>query len=81
MSVVQGFGGMHWVGSDLHLDPALPDQWTALEFHLRWGALLRVQVTPTRTEVFHLSGEAVELNLYGAKLKLSEGSIEEIERP
>jgi maltose phosphorylase len=82
MSVVQGFGGMHWVGSDLHLDPALPDQWTALEFHLRFrGALLRVQVEPTRTEVLHLSGEAVELKLYGTKLKLSEGSAEQIERP
>ena len=82
MSVVQGFGGMHWVGSDLHLDPALPDQWTALEFHLRFrGALLRVQVEPTRTEVLHLSGEAVELKLYGTKLKMSEGSIEQIERP
>ena len=82
MSVVQGFGGMHWVGSDLHLDPALPDQWTALEFHLRFrGALLRVQVEPTRTEVLHLSGEAVELKLYGTKLKLSAGSIEQIERP
>ena len=72
MSVAQGFGGMHWVGSDLHLDPALPDQWTALEFHLRFrGALLRVQVEPTRTEVLHLSGEAGELKLYGTKLKLS----------
>jgi maltose phosphorylase len=82
MSVVQGFGGMHWVGSDLHLDPALPDQWTALEFHLRFrGALLRVQVEPTRTEVLHLSGEAVELKLYGIKLKLYEGSAEQIERP
>ena len=82
MSVVQGFGGMHWVGSDLHLDPALPDQWTALEFHLRFrGALLRVQVEPTGTEVLHLSGEAVELKLYGTKLKLSEGSAEQIERP
>ena len=82
MSVVQGFGGMHWVGSDLISTQHCPISGQPSNSTSGFGgALLRVQVEPTRTEVLHLSGEAVELKLYGTKLKLSEGSAEQIERP
>ena len=67
---VYGFGGLRMVGGGLRIDPALPKEWTRLEYTLIWrGQKLKVAVTHGGCEVVNLTGtQKVELELSGKKV-------------
>lgn len=81
MSIVQGFGGMQWKGTDLHLEPSIPDNWSKYSFHLRFrGAVIELVVGKESATLRHLSGKDVDIHVYGERLQLSEGHEREVNR-
>lgn len=81
MSIVQGFGGMQWKGTDLHLEPSIPDNWSKYSFHLRFrGAVIELVVGKEFATLRHLSGKDVDIHVYGERLQLSEGHEREVNR-
>lgn len=78
--VVCGFAGLQWHGEVLSLDNHLPKAWRRLAFCLEWrGARLRVELTPERMRVTHLSGPAVRLRLGQAAHTLSQDGAQSAE--
>ena len=72
--VVCGFAGLQWHEGALSLRNHLPGTWRRLAFCLEWqGARLRVELTPERMSVTHLSGHPVHLELEHVVYTLSQG--------
>ena len=66
MSVVQGFGGMRLVGTQLTFEPYLPKQWEKLAFSLVWrGAILRITLTENQLVVENLEGPSIDFSVKG----------------
>lgn len=66
MSVVKGFGGMRIKNDMLSLEPFLPKQWSSYSFKIRFrGALLKVNVSKTGTNISNESSESITLMLHG----------------
>jgi len=82
MSVVQGFGGMSWKGSEVHFWPRIPSQWTSYSFTIRFrGASIRITANKSEAILEHLNGAGVELYVYGSLLKLNQSSKERLANP
>lgn len=81
MSVVQGFGGMQWKGTDLHLEPSIPDNWKRYSFHIRFrSAIIELAVTKESATLRHLGGKEVDLYVFGQRLQLSEGQSQQVKK-
>lgn len=81
MSVVQGFGGMQWKGTELHLEPSIPDNWKRYSFHIRFrSAIIELAVTKEAATVRHLGGKEVDLYVFGQRLQLSEGQSQQVKK-
>ena len=78
--VVCGFAGLQWHADVLSLDNHLPKSWRRMAFCLEWqGARLRVELTPERIAVTHLSGRAVRLQLAQTMHTLSQNGAQRAE--
>jgi maltose phosphorylase len=72
---------MQWKGTDLHLEPSIPDNWSKYSFHLRFrGAVIELVVGKESATLRHLSGKDVDIHVYGERLQLSEGHEREVNR-
>ena len=68
LTIVEGFGGVHFENGVLTLAPWLPEHWSYLRFNLRvQGSLLRVAVEPGRVTLV-CRGEPISLLLYGQRV-------------
>ena len=73
MSVVEGFGGFRVVDDVPHFNPILPSEWQSYSFKVHFRSrVLCVVVTPVSTKVILESGEALNVMLHGAPLKLNQ---------
>ena len=70
LGAVQGFAGVVAMQGELHVNPALPQAWSAISFPYCWrGRTLRFTITPAQLRVesdgpvtLHLRGNPVEVN-------------------
>ncbi len=68
MSVVYGFGGLRWFGSELSLNPKTPCMWDGFSFKIRYrDVTLLVESSKDTTKISMLYGESLSLNVYGKK--------------
>ena len=68
LSIVQGFAGMQTVGG-LSFAPQLPEGWTAYSFRIVYrGRRLEIHRDRDRAWVVRLSGEPLEILLFGEKV-------------
>lgn len=67
MNIVYGFGGMRSDGPDsLILNPSIPARWSGYSFKFLYkGTVLSVRTTRTDVEVKAVSGDPVQVRLYG----------------
>lgn len=73
MSVTKGFGGMR-VDDDggLHFAPMIPKQWTSYSFKVIYrGIGLEIFTARDRVEIRHLTGDAIDLHVYGQPVTLA----------
>ena len=71
LAIVQGFAQMNTWDGKLSFAPFLPSDWTGYTFHINYrGRLLKIEVTENVT-VSLLSGEALNLEVYGQSVELT----------
>lgn len=71
LAIVQGFAQMKTWDGKLSFAPFLPSDWTGYIFHINYrGRLLKIEVTENVT-VSLLSGEALNLEVYGQSVELT----------
>ena len=71
LAIVQGFAQMKTWDGKLSFAPFLPSDWTGYTFHINYrGRLLKIEVTENVT-VSLLSGEALNLEVYGQSVELT----------
>lgn len=71
MAIVYGFGGLRLKEQGLSLSPVLPKGWDSYRFRLCYlGRKIQVEVDSLGCRVKLLSGEPVEIILYGEKTRL-----------
>lgn len=82
MNFVMGFGGLRFDGPRLQFDPALPDAWQKLEYHLRHRSrLLKIHVSPDACTVEMISGDPIKIEIYGSLFTLATGQPASAQRP
>ncbi len=68
LAVVQGFAGMR-IKDVLSFEPQLPESWQSLSFRLGYrGRLLSIEMNREGSRVIRLSGEPLEIELFGEKV-------------
>jgi alpha,alpha-trehalose phosphorylase len=73
-ALVYGFGGIRDEAGELSLDPHLPQDWTSLEFSLRFGdRQLRIRVTHAQERYLLEDGEPLWIAVRGEEHNLVEG--------
>ncbi|GGF99698.1 maltose phosphorylase [Paenibacillus albidus] len=71
MNIVYGFGGMRSDGEQLQFEPSIPVRWDGYSFQITYrGTVVHVRVTREEVTVRSLSGEPVELLLYGRACRI-----------
>ncbi|MGO2244206.1 MAG: glycoside hydrolase family 65 protein [Pseudolactococcus laudensis] len=71
LAIVQGFAQMKTWDGKLSFAPFLPSDWTGYTFHINYrGRLLKIEVAENVT-VSLLSGEALNLEVYGQTVELT----------
>jgi maltose phosphorylase len=77
MSLVYGFGGMRSDGPRLSFAPSIPARWRSFEFRVEYrGALISVRVGRKSARLAKLEGPAVDLEVYGCRMRLGAKPIE-----
>jgi maltose phosphorylase len=78
MNIVYGFGGMRSDGTELALNPALPEQWTEYEFGVFYRNV-HIRVKVSRSEVVLSTSDTVDapipLDIYGKRYTLNSASL------
>lgn len=73
-SVVYGFGGVRMLHGNLRVCPALPDNWTKLDFAIFWHGQ-RLHIVADHKRLFienETQTEVVELEVYGQKYQIKD---------
>lgn len=73
-SVVYGFGGVRMLHGNLRVCPALPDNWTKLDFAIFWHGQ-RLHIVADHKRLFienETRTEVVELEVYGQKYQIED---------
>ncbi|TWT14597.1 glycoside hydrolase family 65 protein [Planomicrobium sp. CPCC 101079] len=74
LGIVYGFAGLRLKESGLSLAPALPAEWTSLEFRLRYqGRLLKIHKNREATTYMVVEGEGLTITHNGKALDLESG--------
>lgn len=68
MSIVHGFGGLRVCDDILHLNPIIPNAWNEYSFNMYFRkTTLNVSVTKSSIKIRIVSGNALEIFLFGEK--------------
>jgi maltose phosphorylase len=71
LSVVYGFGGLRVKDDMLHLDPVLPEQWSALSFKIIFREnYLKISIEPAKVTIDNENGPSLKIMLQGEKWEL-----------
>lgn len=71
LAIVQGFAGMRTFNESLSFAPFLPDGWTAYAFKINYrGRLIEVCVKRKQVVLKLLSGDSLQLKVYGQSINL-----------
>ena len=71
---VYGFGGVRVVGSELHVNPRLPEAWNTLAFNVTWrGQKLTVKADKQTVAVKNEGVSAVTVTLAGKAVTIAAG--------
>ena len=76
MAAVLGFAGLQFEGDTVHITPALPDKWNAIEFPLSLrNQHFRVSVGKEQVQVIALSSneEDISFNIGGQSITVAKG--------
>jgi alpha,alpha-trehalose phosphorylase len=74
LSLAYGFGGMRDSGGRLAFSPHLPEQWTSLEFSVRFqDRQVRVHLTPDEERFLVEEGEPLNVTIHGVPTILNPG--------
>ena len=72
--VTYGFGGVRVVGDELHVNPRLPENWSALELPVCWrGQTLRLRADKQSVELTNEGSESVSVVLCHQKTDIAPG--------
>ena len=72
LAIVQGFAQMKTWDGKLSFAPFLPSVWSGFAFHVNYrGRLLKVSVNKQTVEISLLKGDALEIEVYGERVKLT----------
>ena len=74
MGAIQGFAGVSVRDGELHLNPALPEQWQQLSFPLFWQGC-ELQVTLDAQRIAIRTSAPVSLRLNGQLITVAEESV------
>ena len=75
---VYGFGGVRVVGSELHVNPRLPEAWNTLAFNVTWrGQKLTVKADKQTVSVKNEGVSAVTVTLAGKAVTIAAGETAE----
>jgi maltose phosphorylase len=81
MAVVEGFGGKRIKNGLLSFDPMIPKNWNAYRFNLVYrNSVLSITVKPDVVEVKGVSGESLDILVYGKKVTVSQNETISIQR-
>ena len=70
-----GFAGLDLKGDTLAIDPKLPPQWRSLSFRVCWrGRSVAIRIAGRTVQAELVEGEAVEMRIAAATLKLAPGA-------
>ena len=73
LAIVQGFAQMKTWDGKLSFAPFLPSVWSGFAFHVNYrGRLLKVSVNKQTVEISLLKGDALEIEVYGERVKLTD---------
>ncbi|MHC0039031.1 glycoside hydrolase family 65 protein [Pseudoneobacillus sp. C159] len=76
MAIIFGFGGLRIKETGLSLHPILPREWEGYSFPLRYcGRSLRVVVNREETRIELLSGDELEITVFGRNYVLSNNDV------
>ena len=77
MNIVYGFGGMRSDGDKLVFQPTIPARWDGYSFPILFqGSKLVVKVDKKSAFIKAVSGEAVEITVYGREYKIDSDGVE-----
>lgn len=66
LAIVQGFAGMRTDGEILSFYPRLPEKWNGYSFKINYrGRLLYIQISEEEVSIDKLSGESIDIDVYG----------------
>ncbi len=73
-SIVYGFGGLRMLHGNLRVCPALPENWSELDFSVYWhGQRLHMTMDHSQLVIKNETGtESVEIEVYGQKYQIKE---------
>ncbi|SEL95195.1 maltose phosphorylase [Alkalibacterium putridalgicola] len=73
LSIVHGFAGMRTLTGELSFEPYCPEKWDGYEFKLKYrGRLIKVIVDKENVEFALQEGDALDFNLYGESVTLTD---------
>lgn len=73
MTIVYGFAGMTVTECGIGFAPSIPDDWRSYSFRIGYmGRRLEISVDAQRASVELLSGEALDIKLFGQTVRLSD---------
>ena len=79
LSVVQGFGGMQIIKSNLHFEPRLPKHWKSLKFNLYWrGTKLSATISGGELTIENRGQVEAEFYVSGHLYRVDAGAKENI---
>ncbi|MCB0646041.1 MAG: glycoside hydrolase family 65 protein [Saprospiraceae bacterium] len=75
MSIVKGFGGLKVVDGQLHIQPALPENWKSYSFKVKFrNNVVAVKVSPEEVEISNLKGNNLDIWLNNHKFEVPQES-------
>ena len=73
LAIVQGFAQMKTYDEKLSFAPFIPKNWESYEFHINYrDRLLLVNVNRVNVEIKLVSGESLNINIYGENYNLED---------
>ena len=76
MSIVEGMAGIRVLEDGLTIDPLLPDQWKALNFHMYFrNNLLQLSIAENEVSIKNEGTAPVKMSVFGKEIELEGGAV------
>ena len=73
MNFIYGFGGLRSDGGSLRISPSIPENWNSFSFKINYrNSILQVTVDKTDVQLQVLSGNPVEVKVFGSTVTVTE---------